>query len=310
MINRGTYKFIIVAICATMMAITTSTAQELHCTVNINADQVDGSNKQMFQTLQQAISDFINTTRWTSLVFSETERIECTMMMIVNSVTTEGLINASLQVQSRRPVFGTTYSTPLLNLKDDDCTFTYHEFDRIEYQPNQFTTNIASIIAYYCYLIIGTDLDSYSKLGGTICYQVCEEIANTARGSSMDNSEQGGWKATSKKKNRYQIISNLMDDAFSPYRRFFYEYHRLGLDIMNSNVTNGRAIIATELQILKETYRARPNSYMVAVFLDAKNDEIVSLFEKGSDIEKKQVLDILTAVDPTRLTTVYEKIKL
>ena len=114
MINRGTYKFIIVAICATMMAITTSTAQELHCTVNINADQVDGSNKQMFQTLQQAISDFINTTRWTSLVFSETERIECTMMMIVNSVTTEGLINASLQVQSRRPVFGTTYSTLMI----------------------------------------------------------------------------------------------------------------------------------------------------------------------------------------------------
>lgn len=283
-------------------------AQELHCTVNINTDQIEGSNKQMFQTLQQTITEFVNTTQWTTLVFSETERIECTMMLIINSVTTEGMVDAIFQVQSRRPVYGTTYTTPLLNLRDNDFSFRYQEYDRMDFQPAQVTNNLTALIAYYCYLIIGFDMDSYSRMGGTPCFQRCEEIVNTARSSSLENAEMNGWKAFGSNHNRYTLISNLMDEAFKSYRNYFYDYHRLGLDVMSNNVANGRATIAQGMPVLREAYKARPASYVVSVFLDAKNDEITNIFQKASSNEKKEVLEVLEAVDPTRMSTVYEKI--
>lgn len=282
-------------------------AQELRCTVTINSDQVEGSNKQMFATLQQSITEFVNSTKWTTLVFAEKERIECSMFILINSVTTDGLVDASLQLQSKRPVYGTSYSTPVLNIKDDRFAFRYQEYDRLDYQQTQFTTNLTSLLAYYCYLIIGYDIETYTRLGGTVCFQACEEIVNTARSSSMDNAEMDGWKYSSKL-NRYLIINNLLDEAFKPFRNYLYEYHRLGLDIMSNNVGNGRAEIAQGFPVLREAYKARPASCLVAIFLDAKNDEIVSIFQKGLDAEKKSVLDVLSAVDPTRLNTVYEKI--
>ncbi|MBQ7192337.1 MAG: DUF4835 family protein [Paludibacteraceae bacterium] len=282
-------------------------AQELRCTVNINADKVDGSNKQMFQTLQQAITDYVNNSRFTTLTFTEQERIECSMMMIVNSVTNEGMVNASLQVQSRRPVYGTSYASPLINIKDDDCSFLYQEFDRIEFQPTQFTTNLAAILTYYCYLILGYDLDSYSRQGGSPCFQQCENIVSAAQSASIEKDELSGWKAFGNNRNRYTLINNLMDGAFSDYRNYFYEYHRLGLDVMSKNVANGRAKIASGLTVLREVYKARPATYVIATFLDAKNDELVQIFKKGTDSEKKSVVDILSAVDPTRMES-YEKI--
>lgn len=151
-------------------------------------------------------------------------------------------------------------------------------------------------------------MDSYSPLGGTVCFQACEEIVNTARSSSLENAEMTGWKATGSSRNRYQLTSNLMDEAFKPYRNYFYEYHRLGLDIMSTNVSNGRAVIADGMPILKDAYRARPSSYLLSTFLDAKSDEIANIFEKGTSVQKKNVLDILSIIDPTRITTTYEKI--
>ncbi len=283
-------------------------AQELKCSVTVNADKVDGSSKEMFKTLQQTITEFVNTTRWTDMVFAEQERIECTMMFIVNSVTTDGMVNASLQVQSRRPVYGTSYSTPLVNIKDDDCAFAYQEYDRMDYQPAQFTSNLAAIVTYYCYLIIGTDLDSYSKLGGTICFQRCEQIASNAQTASMDDTEQAGWKAFGSSRNRHVLINNLMDEAFQNYRLYFYQYHRLGLDVMATNVTNGRATISEGMSVLKEAKQARPNSYVINTFMDAKNDELTNLFSKAPDSEKTAFLTLMESVDPTRMTQ-YEKVK-
>jgi len=282
-------------------------AQELKCNVTVNADQVDGSNKQMFQTLQQSVSDFVNNTRWTSMVVAEQERIECNMMILVNSVTTEGLVDASLQVQSRRPVYGTSYSTPLINIKDDDFVFAYQEYDRIEFQPTQFTTNLSAMLTYYCYLIIGYDLDSYSRLGGTACFQQCENIVSSAQTSSIEKGELNGWKAFGNNRNRYTLINNLMDGAFNDYRNYFYEYHRLGLDEMSANLDNGRAKIAGGINVLRDANKARPATYVIATFLDAKNDELVNLFQKATDSEKKTVLEVLEAVDPTRIN-LYEKI--
>ena len=284
-----------------------SWGQELRCTVNVNSDQVEGSNKQVFNTLKQSIEEYVNTMRWTNMTFQEKERIECSMLIVVKSVA-DNLFNCEMTCQSRRPVFGTAYSTPLLNFKDNNFTFTYQEYDRLDYQQHSFTTNLAALLAYYCYLIIGQDMDSFSKLGGTPYFQVCENIVTSAQSASLETSEAAGWKAFESNRNRYALINNLMDEAFKKYRMYYYDYHRHGLDEMVNNVANGRARIAKDIKVLKEAYSARPATYVVSAFLDAKNDELVNIFKEGTSEEKKTVYEVLMAVDPTR-QNVYEEIE-
>jgi hypothetical protein len=228
------------------------------------------------------------------------------MLLIVKSVQ-GNMFNCEFTCQSRRPVWGTSYSTPLLNIKDNHFIFTYQEYDRLDYQQSTFTTNLTALLAYYCYLIIGHDMDSFSKLGGTPCFQACESIVNAAQSASLETTEAAGWKAFDSNRNRYALISNIMDEAFKKYRLFYYEYHRHGLDEMVNNVANGRARIAKEMTVLKEAYNARPGTYIINTFLDAKSDELVNIFEQGTSEEKKQVYDLLMAIDPTRQTQ-YEKI--
>ena len=244
----------------------------------------------------------MNQNRWTNMTYAQQEKIECSMLILVKKLE-NNLFTCEMTLQSRRPVYGTTYSTPLLNFKDNAFNFTYQEFDRIEWQQNQFTTNLTAMLAYYCYLIIGHDQDSFQRLGGTPFFQMCEEIVNTCQSASMDNIEQKGWLAFESNRSRYSLINNLLDEAFKKYRNYYYEYHRLGLDEMSSNVTNGRARIAEGLPVLKEAYRARPATYVINTFLDAKADELVDIFRQGTDKEKKDVYDLLTDIDPTRQTT-------
>ena len=282
-------------------------AQELNCTVTINSDQIEGSNKQIFNTLKTSIEEYRSQNRWTNMSYAEHEKIECSMLIVVQKME-DNLFTCEMTLQSRRPVYGTTYTTPLLNFKDNSFTFTYQEYDRIEWQQNQFTTNLTAMLAYYCYLIIGHDQDSFQRLGGTPYFQQCEEIVNMCQSASMDNSEQRGWLAFESNKNRYALINNLLDEAFKKYRNYYYEYHRLGLDEMSGNVTNGRARIAEGMPVLKEAFRARPATYVINTFLDAKADELVDIFSKGTDKEKKAVYELLMDIDPTRQNT-YEKIQ-
>ena len=277
-------------------------AQEINCTVTINSDQIEGSNKQVFGTLKTAIEEYMNQNRWTNMTFAEQEKIECSMMLVVKAVA-DNMYSCEMTLQSRRPVYGTTYTTPLLNFVDRNFNFTYQEFDRIEYQQNQFTTNLTAMLAYYCYLIIGHDMDSYQRLGGTPFFEQCENIVNACQSASMDNSEQKGWLAFDSNRNRYALINNLLDEAFKKYRNYYYEYHRLGLDEMSGNVANGRARIAEGISVLKEAYRARPATYVINTFLDAKADELVDIFKKGTDKEKKEVYELLVDIDPTRQGT-------
>ena len=281
-------------------------AQEINCTVTINSDQIEGSNKQVYATLKTAIEEYMNHNRWTNMTFAEQEKIECSMLIVVKAATNNSYV-CEMTLQSRRPVYGTTYTTPLLNFKDNTFNFTYQEFDRLEWQQNQFTTNLTAMLAYYCYLIIGHDFDSYQRLGGTPYFSICEDIVNACQSASMDNIEQKGWLAFDSNRNRYALINNLLDEAFKKYRNYYYEYHRLGLDEMINNVTNGRARIAEGLPTLRDAYRARPATYVVNTFLDAKAEELVDIFSKGPDKEKKAVYDILMDIDPTRQNT-YDKI--
>ena len=296
-----------ILICLLTLAVRITSAQELRCTVTINSDQVEGSSKEMFDILKTSIESYMNDNRWTNMTFAEHEKIECSMLIVVKSVDVNHLFDCEMTLQSRRPVYGTTYTTTLLNFKDNAFNFTYQDYDRIEYQQNQFTTNLTAMLAYYCYLIIGHDMDSYQRLGGTPAFQQCEEIANVCQTASMDGSEQKGWLAFESNRNRYALINNLLDEAFKAYRNFYYEYHRLGLDEMTSNVTNGRARIAEGMPVLKEAYRSRPATYVINTFLDAKCDELVDIFSKGTDKEKKSVHTILNDIDPTRQEK-YDKI--
>jgi hypothetical protein len=166
-----------------------------------------------------------------------------------------------------------------------------------------FTTNLTALLAYYCYLIIGHDMDSFSKLGGTPYFQTCENIVTAAQSASLDNAEMVGWKAFESNRNRYALINNLMDEAFKKYRIYYYDYHRHGLDEMVTNVANARARIAKDIKALKEAYNARPATYVVNAFLDAKSDELVNIFKKGTSEEKKMVYDLLMDIDPTRQGT-------
>lgn len=281
-------------------------AQELNCKVNINSQQIEGSNKSAFTTLQNAISDFMNQTQFTRMTMTDNERIECNLLLIVNKVE-DNVYSCAATVQSNRPVYGTSYMTPILNINDRDFNFTYQEYDRIEFsQPNQLSANLSALLMYYAYLIIGFDMDSYERMGGTPCFKVCEEIVQAAQSASLSTLEMAGWKAFDSNRNRYALINNIMDNAFADYRGYYYTYHRLGLDQMAQNVANARARIAEGLPILREAYRARPATYLVNTFLDAKNDELTQIFKQGTTAEKTSAYEILTAIDPTRDETYSE----
>lgn len=281
-------------------------AQELKCTITVNSDKVQGSNKSMFTTLQQSMEEFVNNTKWTNLTFQDKERIECSMMLVVSAVQ-DNIIIGELTCQSRRPVYGSSYTTPLLNIKDNNFNFAYQESDRLDFQQAVFTTNLTALLAYYCYLILGNDMDSFSRLGGTPFFQACEDIATSAQSASLETTEAVGWKAFESNRNRYALINNLMDEAFKKYREYYYEYHRFGLDEMSANVANGRARIASGITTLKEANRSRPATYVVNAFLDAKSDELINIFQGGTDAEKKSVYETLVDIDPTRQSA-YDKI--
>ena len=276
-------------------------AQELNCNININSDLIQGTNKSVFTTLQKSMYEFVNNRKWTEMTFTPEERIECTMNITVKKVEGDNF-TAEILVQSRRPVYNSSYTTTLFNFKDNDFTFTYQEFDQLEWNPSVITSNLTAVLAYYAYIIIGYDMDSFSRLGGTSAFQAAENIVNMSQGINLS-----GWKAFESPRNRYALVSNLLDEAFKPFRNYFYEYHRLGLDMMVDNSANARAKIAEGLHVLRDVNRARPSAIVISTFLDAKTDELINIFSKGTEKEKMLVVEILSDVDPAQ-TAKYEQI--
>jgi len=224
-----------------LLIVSSINAQELNCNIQINSDQISGSNKSVFNTLQKSVSEFVNNRRWTEMTYTNIERIECSMNIIIKKVE-QDVFTAEIQVQSRRPVFNTNYNTTLFNFKDNNFTFDYKEFDQLEMNENTITSNLTAVLAYYAYIIIGYDMDSYTRLGGTPYFQAAESIVNAAQAADLV-----GWKAFESSRNRYALVNNLTDEAFKKYRNYFYEYHRLGLDEMSINMTNARAKYAAGL---------------------------------------------------------------
>lgn len=284
-----------------LFAFTGLSAQELNCNLQINSDKIQGSNKAVFSTLQKAATEFMNNRRWTELSYEKEERIECNINIILSSAEGESY-TGEIVVQSRRPVFNSSYTTNLLNYRDVNFKFTYREFDPLEFNINSLNSNLTAVLAYYAYLIIGYDMDSFSRLGGTPYFQSAESIVTQAQSTDWS-----GWKAFENDRNRYALINNIMDEAFKKYREYFYVYHRLGLDEMSVNSTNGRTRIAEGIDVLRDAYRARPNAIVVSTFLETKSDELINIFKQGTTEEKQKVVDVLTAINPAQ-TNRYEQI--
>lgn len=270
-------------------------AQELNCNVLVNSDKITGTNKQIFISLQKSINEFVNNRRWTDLQYQISEKIDCSFTVIINEQVDEKTFKATIQVQARRPVFNTTYYSPLFAFKDDNFNFEYIEHSPIEYVEGTFSSNLTSVLSYYCYLIIGYDSDSFSKLGGTPYFSKAESIVNLAQSQQYP-----GWKAFEDSRNRYALMNNLLDENLRKFREFFYEYHRLGLDEMTGGVEKGRAKIASSILALREVNRVRPSCVALMSFLDAKRDEIINIFSNATPAEKKSVYDLLIDIDPSQ----------
>lgn len=270
-----------------------SDAQELNCQVSVLTPQIQESNKTIFETLQNQIRDFMNNRKWTGDNYENSERIECSMIInVTERVSTEDF-KATIQIQSRRPIFNTSYNSPMINHQDNDFNFRYVQDQILDFDENSIGTNLTATLAYYAYIIIGLDYDSYSADGGTPYFMKAQTIVNNAQ-----NMSERGWKAFENQRNRYWLVENLLNAQFRPMRSCIYKYHRLGFDKMNDNVNEARATILDALKPLRNVYNDRPNSFFMQFFFNAKADELVNLYQQGTNDEKTQVSQLLIQIDP------------
>ena len=281
-------------------------SQELKCNVQLVSQQIQGTNKQVFQTLQNAINEFMNNTVWTNYAFAPNERIECNMLINLTDQASADEFSGTIQIQSRRPVYNSSYNSVLFNYLDNNFDFRYVEYEPLEFDENQHLSNLTSMLAYYAYIIIGLDFDSFSYKGGTEFFEKAEKIVNNAQ-----NAPQKGWKPFDAKsnRNRYWLVKNILDQNYEPVRQFIYNYHRLGLDLMDSKPVEARQEIADSYKLLQKVFRQKPDPFMffLQVVFDAKSDEWVNVFSEGPMDQKTKVVTILTEIDPAN-SNKYEKI--
>lgn len=277
-------------------------AQELNCQVQVLTQQISGTDKRVFDALQTAIFEFLNNKKWTTEAFKTEERIDCSILINITEKVSNDEFKATLQVQARRPIFKTSYNSPLLNYNDNDIQFKYIENQALDFTENTYTSELTSILAFYANLIIGMDYDTFSMNGGTPYLQKALAVVNSAQNASGK-----GWKAFDGDKNRYWIINNMLDAPFVALRECMYNYHRKGLDEMVDNKESGRAAILESLADLKKVHEAKPLSFSLQVFFNAKSDEIINIFSGGFSDEKSRAVNILNEIDPTN-SNKYQKI--
>lgn len=274
-----------------------STGQELNCNVTVLTPQIQTSDPRIFQTLQTSIYEFMNNTRWTNDKFLNQERIECTMQIQITERISNDEFRGSIQVQSRRPVYGTSYHTPLLNINDENFTFKYVEYQVIEFRNAGTNENLAAVLAYYAYLILGMDYESYSKNGGTPYFQKAQNIV-----ADQQNASERGWRAFESTRNRFWITENLNNPVFRPLRSFMYDYHRKGMDVLTEKKDDAITTVLDGLDKLKSIRIEQPNSYLMQIFFFAKADELVNVFSMAFPEQKTRAVNILNELDPANGT--------
>jgi hypothetical protein len=277
-------------------------SQELNCQVSVVSPQIQGTTeKQIFEQLQKSIFEFMNNTKWTKDNFTTSERIDCSILINVTQKAGTDDYRATIQIQARRPVFKSSYFSPTFNYIDENFAFRYQQFQQLEFNLNTFSNNITSVLAYYAYVIIAHDYDTYSNLGGTEYFQKAQLVVSNAQSAA-----ESGWKSFESNKNRYWIVENALQPVFQPIRECMYKYHRLGLDIMNEKPDEGRKEILKSTDLLLGVYKNRPASFIMELFFDAKTDELVNIFTKGFPDEKAKIVETLTTVDPANSTKYFK----
>ncbi len=277
-------------------------AQELNCVVTVNADKVVNANNQIFKTLEKSLNDFINTTDWTGQAYKQNEKINCSMFITVSAFDSNQF-SATIQVQSARPIFNSSYSSPVLNYNDKDFNFSYVEFQNLTYNPTTFDSNLVSVLAFYSYMIIGMDADTFAPLGGSKYLEMAQDVSNIALQGGYK-----GWSQADGNQNRYFLINDMLSNTFKPFRDALYEYHYSGLDLMHKDLKLAKDNMKKSLAILGKIYQIRPNAFLTRVFFDAKSDEIISVFSGGPSIMIADLVDNLNKISPMN-SSKWAKIK-
>ena len=277
-------------------------AQEVRCTVTVNAEQTARADLQIFKTLENQIEEFVNEYVWTNMKMATQERIDMNMVIVVTDYDGDDF-TATLQIQSSRPAFGSTYNSPVYNYNDRQFSFTYREFQPLNFNPNSFDSNLISVIAFHVYTVIGLDASTFSRNGGDEYFQIAKQIVNTAASSNFL-----GWKATDGVQSRFRYNDALLSNVFSEFHNVMYDYHRLGLDIMHENPKEAKKIMAESISRLRLINDRRPNSFLLRTFFDAKENEISRVFSGGPGVDIAKLIEDLPRMAPTKRSS-WENIR-
>ncbi len=268
--------------------------QELNCSVFVNAERVESTEREVFEEMEVAFSQFLNNRKWTSDTYTQDERINCNIVINVQNMPSVGLFESSVQIVSARPVYGTDYESIVFNFADRDWDFEYNESQPLQFDDNVFTNNITSLLAYYAYTIIGLDYDTFSKLGGDQYFQKAWNVVNVAQQSGRS-----GWDQFDNNRNRYWLAENLINIQMRPIREGLYDYHRLGLDTFGEKPEDSRRVISNVLKQVQGVNQSRPNSILTISFMDAKADEITQIFSEGNPAIRRDTYNTLVKLDPS-----------
>ena len=266
-------------------------AQQLNCTVTVDAQKLSVTNQQVFKTLQTSISEFVNKTDWTGQTVKQNEKINCSMYITVSSNNSDQF-TATIQVQSSRPIFNSSYSSPVLNYNDKDFNFRYIEFENLIFSPTTFDSNLVSVLAFYSYMILGMDADTFVSESGNSYFEIAQNISNIAQQGGSK-----GWSQADGNQNRYFLINDILSPAFKQIRLTMLDYH-VGLDLMNQDLKASKEKVKESLIDLAKLNASRPNAFLTRVFFDAKSDEIVSIFSGGPSITISDLVDNLNKISP------------
>lgn len=284
-----------------LFALSFTQAQELNCSVKVNSERITATNQQIFKTLETSLNEFVNKNKWTNRDFKTNERIDCSMFINVSEFN-NNVFTATIQVQAARPVYNSTYSTPILNINDKDFTFRYVEFENLFFNPNSFDSNLVSVVAFYAYMILAFDADSFEPQGGNEYLEIAQNIVSVSQSGGK------GWSQSDGLQNRFFLVNDMLSSTFSPIRLGFYEYHNQGLDLMANDLTAGKEGVKNAILTLSKIHSVRPNSYLTRVFFDTKSDEILSVFTGGPSVNITDLVDNLNRVSPLNASN-WSKIK-
>lgn len=276
-------------------------AQEFNCKVSVIAPQIANQDPRIYKSLESAIMQLMNTRRWTNYNYAPAERIDCNFLITVTSQPSIDRFNGTMQVVYSRPVYGTDYLSPVFEIVDNDISFQFLENTQIEFAPERYINNLSSLLGFYAYFMLGVDADTFKNLGGTEFYELAQQVVSNAQ-----NSADPGWKAFEGQVNRYWLIDNQLQAVFRPLREFLYSYHRGAFDQMGTDPANARKAIAASLEKLRTVHQAKPSSYNMQVFFNAKYQELVNLYKPADPQEKSKVLNTLSLIDPGHIQQ-YQK---